>query len=251
MNRYFIELAYKGSNYHGWQVQPNAMSVQEKVESALSIFLSQKIPIVGAGRTDTGVHAKKMMAHFDYSENIELSTFAYKLNAILPKDIVIHEVMRVNENAHARFSAIERSYEYDVAIKNDPFHLDLRYRHFASLDVERMNQAARLLLGEKDFSCFSKSNTQTYTNICVVTAAYWEVLNGEVLKFNITANRFLRNMVRAIVGTLIEVGEGKRSVDSILDLIDSKDRSKAGSSVPAHGLYLSDVKYPDDVISYK
>lgn len=247
MKRYFIQLAFKGSNYHGWQIQPNAISVQEKVENALNVYFSKKIPIVGAGRTDTGVHAKMMMAHFDLDGEVALDNLAYKLNSILPKDIVVQKVVEVTESAHARFDAIYRSYEYFVMTNDDPFHLDLRYRHYTTLDLGKMNKAAKFLLGEHDFSCFSKSKTQTFTNNCNISIAKWETIENGVIRFDITANRFLRNMVRAIVGTLIEVGEGKRSVDSIPDLINSKSRSQAGTSVPAHGLYLTDIGYPNDI----
>lgn len=247
MRRYFIQLAYNGSNYHGWQIQPNAISVQEKVEEAMTTYFGRTINIIAAGRTDTGVHAKKMFVHFDWGDHIESKVLTYKLNAILPKDIVIEDVIEVNKSAHARFDALERTYEYRLSTKDSPFYLNLQYRHFAALDFDKMNQAAQLLLGEKDFSCFSKSKTQTYTNICVIKEAKWIQIEDGLYQFNITANRFLRNMVRAIVGTLIAIGEGKKSVEYIEELIKSKDRSNAGSSVPAHGLYLTDIIYPQEI----
>ncbi len=245
MQRYFVYLAYNGQNYHGWQIQPNALSVQQVLQEALALYFQQAIDLVGAGRTDTGVHAKEMVAHFDWQDDLDEAHFIYKLNALLPKDISISGLRKVKPEFHARFDALSRSYEYYLSLERDPFLAHLHYRFYGQLDLDAMNTAAQYLLGEHDFSCFSKSKTQTHTNLCSVTQASW-TKEGSVLKFDVSANRFLRNMVRAIVGTLIEVGEGKRNVDSIPELIASKSRSKAGLSVPAQGLFLSGIEYPSE-----
>lgn len=235
-----MEISYDGSNYHGWQIQENAQSVQQEIETAIAIVFQQETPVVGAGRTDTGVHAEQMFAHMDIEEIPK--NFLWRTNSILPKDIAIKNIFPVREDAHARFDAISRRYKYIINRKKDVFMQNRSYFLQRNLNVEKMNLAAKFLLGEKDFSSFSKSHTQTFTNLCEVTEAKW-VVEDDFLIFYISANRFLRNMVRAIVGTLLEVGENSIEVEKIADIIKAKDRSKAGFSVPAHGLYLSSIKY--------
>lgn len=240
--RYFLELAYHGKNYYGWQVQPEVISVQEKLTRGISTILRQEITVVGAGRTDTGVHASQMYAHFDSDKELD-DQFTYKLNSILPNDIVIYRTIPVAENAHARFDAIKRSYEYKIWLGRNPFVLDTTWQlHYKEIDVNAMNMAAKLLYEYEDFECFSKVKTDVYTFDCEVTNAEW-VLDGNELTFYITANRFLRNMVRAIVGTLLDVGLGKISIDDFRAVIESKNRSKAGVSVPAKALFLTEVTY--------
>ncbi|MDG3583764.1 tRNA pseudouridine(38-40) synthase TruA [Galbibacter pacificus] len=244
--RYFLELSYNGKHYHGWQNQPNAISVQEVLEKALSTLLRAEIQILGAGRTDSGVHAKQMYAHFDMEIMIDKNELIYKLNSFLPTDIAIHDIKIVNSDAHARFDAEQRSYEYWIVQQKDPFYTDFAYYLKANLNVDKMNEAATELLKHKDFQCFSKSNTDVKTYICDVKKAVW-VQEKNKLVFYISADRFLRNMVRAIVGTLINVGMGKSSVEDVKKIIESKKRSNAGASVPAHGLYLTEVLYPDAI----
>lgn len=241
--RYFLHLAYKGTDFHGWQVQPNACSVQGELERALAIILSHPISLVGAGRTDTGVHALSYYAHFDLDTNIDnINLLVYKLNSILSKDIVIFSLFPVPSDLHARFSALSRTYEYHIHSYKSPFLQDRSFfvPHF--LDVSKMNQAAQILLSYKDFSCFSKSHTQVNNNNCEIYAAYWtETAAG--FTFRIQANRFLRNMVRAIVGTLLEVGLGKLKVEEMHNILASKNRGEAGKSVPAKALFLKEIAY--------
>lgn len=243
--RFFLEIAYDGTAYHGWQTQPNAIAVQEKLDNALHTFLRENIETVGAGRTDTGVHAKQLYVHFD-SSNQKLTTdpnrCIHSLNALLPFDISVQRIIEVNEDAHARFDATERAYEYHIHFTKNPFLINKSWLLRDIPDVEKMNLAAKKLLGTKDFECFSKSNTQVFTNICTITEARWEK-NGDRIVFHIKANRFLRNMVRAIVGTLLEVGLKGKPITYIDDVLASKSRSQAGTSVPAHGLYLTQVNY--------
>ena len=240
--RYFIELSYHGKNYYGWQVQPDVISVQEKITHGISTILRKDIPIVGAGRTDAGVHASQMYAHFDVDEVLP-DNFTYKLNAILPDDIVIYKTILVDDEAHARFDAESRSYEYKIWLGRNPFLLDTTWQlHHQQLDVEAMNKVASVLLEYEDFECFSKVKTDVNTFNCTVTEAKW-VLEGNALTFHISANRFLRNMVRAIVGTLLEVGYGKIGEEEFRKIIESKNRSKAGVSVPAKALFLTKVEY--------
>lgn len=243
MSRFFIEIQYNGTNYHGWQIQENAHSVQAEVNKALSTFLQEEITVLGCGRTDTGVHAKHYVAHFDAENVFEENQLIYKLNCLLPKDISCSSVFQVPEKKHARYSASSRTYEYWIISKKNPFFTESAYYLPSKLNIDLMNEAANLLVQQTDFSCFSKSRTNTTTNICKVSFAKWEQKN-EVLVFTITADRFLRNMVRAIVGTLIEIGQEKITVNEIHKIIASKNRSSAGTSVPAHGLYLTDVNYP-------
>jgi tRNA pseudouridine38-40 synthase len=241
--RYFIKLAYNGTNYHGWQVQPNASSVQETLNKALSVILNEEINIMGAGRTDTGVHAKEMFAHFDSEENIDSTTLVPKLNSFLPKDIVIYAVFAVHDEAHARFDAMERTYEYHIHTTKDAFIHQLSWHHHYPLSIEKMNEAASILKEYTDFECFSKVNTDVFTFNCKIKNAYWQQ-NGNALVFTITADRFLRNMVRAIVGTMINIGQEKIEPEQLHQIIASKNRSQAGFSAPAHGLYLTEIKYP-------
>ena len=244
--RYFIELAYNGKAYHGWQVQSDAVSVQQILEEALSMLLNDTITIVGAGRTDAGVHATQMFAHFDTEVTFEEENLVYRLNAFLPKDIVIYTIFRVHPEAHARFDATERSYLYRISTQKDPFSIEQAYFFNPKLDIEAMNSACKILLDYNDFQCFSKSNTDVKTYNCTIKEAAWQIVENE-LQFRISADRFLRNMVRAIVGTMIEIGTGKISVFDLHEIIKSKDRSKAGYSVPAHGLYLTKVQYPKGI----
>lgn len=240
-------MAFDGSAYHGWQIQPNATTVQELLDKALSTLLRRPVATVGCGRTDTGVHAKQLFAHFDL--DVELYSvagqdFLYKLNALLPPDIAAKRLIEVEAVAHARFDAVSRSYEYHIHLGKNPFLYGRSWQLRDMPDVPAMNEAAAILPQYEDFSCFSKSNTQVHTNICHITRAEWHWANDSQLVFQISANRFLRNMVRAIVGTLIEIGRGERTPEYMNTVIQSKDRSVAGASVPACGLYLTEVEYP-------
>ncbi len=244
--RYFIELSYNGKNYHGWQVQPNAISVQEVLEKNLSIVLQQKINIVGAGRTDAGVHATQIFAHFDIEKKQNEEQLTYKLNAILPKDIAIIAIFQVKTDAHARFDAVKRAYQYKVVTVKAPFFNEYSHLVKQKLNVAKMNEAAAILLEYTNFQCFSKVKTDVFTYNCTITEAIWKQENG-VLVFHISANRFLRNMVRAIVGTLLAIGLDKISVAEMHNIIKSKNRGKAGTSVPAQALYLTEVHYPKTI----
>nr|WP_297307769.1 tRNA pseudouridine(38-40) synthase TruA [uncultured Flavobacterium sp.] len=241
--RYFIEFAYKGTNYHGWQMQPEAISVQEVLTKATNLILKDTFELVGAGRTDAGVHASNMYAHFDTEVFFDINEVIRKLNSYLPEDIAIFEIFPVAADAHARFDATARTYEYHINLKKNVFSKDLSWYHFRKLNIEKMNEAAKILLEYEDFECFSKTHTDVFTFNCTITEAFWQ-LNNNQLVFTISANRFLRNMVRAIVGTLINVGLEKIQVEDIRTIIESKNRGKAGFSVPAHGLYLTKVTYP-------
>ena len=241
--RFFITLSYDGTNYHGWQVQPHSDSVQQRLQEALSLLLRQPTEIVGAGRTDTGVHARMMVAHFDSDKPVDGRQLCYKLNKLLPRDIAVQDVRPVDEDMHARFSATSRTYHYFIHTHKDPFLRSCSWHVPFALDFERMNEAAKLLLGNKDFTSFSKVNTDTKTNLCDVREAFWEEMAEGQWRFTITANRFLRNMVRAIVGTLVEVGRGRLEIEDVRSIIEAKDRCKAGESVPAHALFLVDIKY--------
>ena len=240
--RYFIELAYKGTHYHGWQNQPDAASVQETLEKALTVLLRTPIAIVGAGRTDAGVHAKQMFAHFDCEVNFEIPVLVHKLNSYLPKDIAIFNIHKVHDDAHARFDATKRTYEYHIHTFKNAFESDDSWYYGLPLNVEKMNEACTILFEYTDFECFSKVNTDVNTFNCKIYKAHWQENNGKLV-FTISADRFLRNMVRAILGTMITIGLEKITMDDFKKIIESKDRNKAGFSVPAHGLYLTKVEY--------
>lgn len=244
--RYFLELAYNGKNYFGYQIQPNQISVQEVIEDRLSKILRKQISIVAAGRTDAGVHAKKMFVHFDYEENLS-GELIKKLNAFLPKDIAIYRLFLMDEEAHARFDATSRSYNYFISPFKDPFSFESAWIFNRELNLDKMNEAAKLLIKKGDFGSFAKLHTDVKTNICDVREAFWRKNENNQLVFQITADRFLRNMVRAIVGTLVEVGLGKISIQEFNDIIEQKNRSSAGASAPASGLYLVDVQYPKEL----
>jgi len=244
--RYFIQLSYNGSSYHGWQIQPNAVTVQETVQDALSKLLNTNISITGAGRTDTGVHAFQMFAHFDVDETLDTENLTFKLNSFLPKDIAIQSIFQVNADAHTRFHAIKRSYDYKISLKKNVFLFDYTHYVHQKLDVDKMNEAANILLEYTNFQCFSKSNTDVKTYNCKIEQAQWKQ-EGNLLIFTISADRFLRNMVRAIVGTLLNIGLSKIAVSDIHKILASKDRSEAGFSVPSKGLYLTEVLYPDNI----
>ncbi|MCF6280296.1 MAG: tRNA pseudouridine(38-40) synthase TruA [Flavobacteriaceae bacterium] len=245
--RYFLELSYNGKNYHGWQVQPNVISVQEKINEGLSKLLRVPINIMGAGRTDAGVHALQMYAHFDVDNDIDTNLILDRLNSFLLEDIVIYNIFKVDGKSHTRFHAISRSYEYRIYLGRNPFLLDTTWQLYRNkLDVDKMNEAAKLLLNHDDFKCFSKS-TDVNTYICDVTFAEWKRTDN-LLTFHISANRFLRNMIRAIVGTLIDVGMSKVSIEDFKKIMDSRSRSEAGFSVPARGLFLTHIEYPESIL---
>ncbi|AUC77400.1 tRNA pseudouridine(38-40) synthase TruA [Olleya sp. Bg11-27] len=244
--RYFIELSYNGKNYHGWQKQPNAISVQEVLEKALSTILGETIAVMGAGRTDAGVHAKQLFAHWDTDIIFDAEKVQYKLNSFLPVDIAIQSIFKVKDDSHARFHATSRAYLYRVALQKSPFNVDQSYFLKHALDIEKMNEATKILFEYNDFQCFSKTHTDVKTYNCDIMKAEWQLMDNE-LHFTIKADRFLRNMVRAIVGTLINIGVGKMEVDELHTIIKSKNRSNAGFSVPAQGLYLTEVAYPDTI----
>jgi tRNA pseudouridine38-40 synthase len=247
-NRYFIELSYRGTNYHGWQIQENAHSVQAELNSALSTLLKEDIGTLGAGRTDTGVHAKNYIAHFD-SVRDDLSgnsSFLYHLNQILPVDISIKSIRLVKPETHARFDAISRTYNYIICRDKDPFWRELAWLYYGNLDVERMKKATLHLFDYSDFTSFSKVGSDNKTSICKILSADW-VEKDNLLIFSISADRFLRNMVRATVGTLVDVGRQKIGIEDFSKIIAAKDRSLAGSSAPAEGLYLTGINYPIEV----
>lgn len=240
--RYFITLSYDGTAYHGWQVQPHSVSVQEELQKALSTLLREPVEVVGAGRTDTGVHARKMIAHFDFGE-LDSKQLTYKLNKILPKDIAVYGVELVADDMHARFSAKSRTYHYFVHLSKNPFLRAYSWQVYGEPDFDLMNQAAQVVMEYRDFTSFSKVNTDTKTNDCTITEARWERVGEDQWRFTITANRFLRNMVRAIVGTLVEVGRGRMTIEQLRQVIEAKDRCRAGDSVPGNALFLVDVVY--------
>lgn len=266
MKKYFVLLSYCGTNYCGWQIQNNATTIQACVMDAFAKLFRKHIDIVGSGRTDTGVHAVNYVAHFEIDTEISpanIHQIIYKLNSILPKDIAIHDIIPVHADAHARFSATQRTYRYYVTENKNPFLIDKAYNYTLDLDIESMNKAAEYLLGTKDFTTFSKTHTDVNNHICTISHAFWvnhiaqkEGLNtlfssqsgsDDILVFTIVANRFLRNMVRSIVGTLMDVGKSKISVDEFKLIVDSLDRSKGSSSAPAHGLYLEKIEYPHGI----
>jgi tRNA pseudouridine38-40 synthase len=248
VQRFFIELSYLGTNYCGWQIQQNAKTVQAELDKALSTLLREEISTTGAGRTDTGVHASFFVAHFDTNhKNLQWDTkLLVSLNEILPRDISVKEIVAVLPSAHARFSALSRTYEYRIARVKDPFSINTAWLYKADLDVEKMEKAAAKLLEHTDFTSFSKLGTDVKTNNCKIYFALWEHKPSQLI-FTIRADRFLRNMVRAIVGTLIDVGRGKTSLNEFVNIIESRDRSLAGTSAPAEGLMLTNIEYPVDI----
>jgi tRNA pseudouridine38-40 synthase len=244
--RYFFEITYNGTHYHGWQNQKNAIGVQQVVEEAMSKLLRKKTSIVGSGRTDTGVHCVQQFFHADIEAEFNPRDLIHRMNAFLPKDIAIRNILMVREDAHARYDAYERSYQYKITRSKDPLLVGYAHYFFRDLDLPTMERASALLLGEHDFECFSKVKTDVNHFICDIKQASWNQ-KGDVLVFTITANRFLRGMVRAIVGTLLDVGNGKLTVKQFQEILKSKDRKKAGMNAPPEGLYLMQVKYPRSV----
>lgn len=251
--RYFIQLSYDGTGYHGWQVQPNGVSVQEVLQKALSTLLRQPTEVTGAGRTDAGVHASMMVAHFDWpaahegeggeETPLDCTQLTYKLNRLLPPDVAVQAVRPVGSEMHARFSATRRTYHYYIHTRKDPFLRGYSWQVNVPLDFALMNEAAQVLLEYSDFTSFSKTGTDVKTNICQLTEARWEQLKPGEWRFTVSANRFLRNMVRAIVGTLVEVGRHRMTISQMRHAIEAKDRQRAGESVPGHALYLTNIEY--------
>jgi len=247
MPRFFITLSYNGSNYVGWQIQPNGTSVQQVLQESLSVILRRETVITGAGRTDTGVHARKMVAHFDWEKDPFNDTdLVHKLNNFLPRDIAIQEIRPVIADAHARFSALSRTYSYHLHTRKDPFLYKLSHRIYFNPDLEKMNWLCEVLKEYDDFTSFSKLHTDVKTNICRIESAEWK-RSGDRYIFTITADRFLRNMVRAITGTLLEAGRGRLNEQGFRRIIEARDRNVAGDSVPGHALFLEDVAYPDGI----
>jgi len=244
--KYFLDISYNGTNYHGWQIQSNAHTVQEELQECLSKVLRTPIEIMGSGRTDTGVHAKQQVAHLELDHTLDSNEIVFKMNSILPVDISVNKVNIVKTEAHARFDATERSYQYFINRSKSPFTTGLSYYFNHQLDVELMNQAAKELIGEQDFESFSKVKTEVNNFICTINRAEW-LLENDQLVFHVRANRFLRGMVRALVGTLLDVGQGKLTVDEFVNVIKAKNRKVAGRAVPAHGLFLTEVKYPEEI----
>lgn len=248
--RYFIHLAYNGKNFHGWQIQQNAITVQQVMNTALSLYFRENIELMGAGRTDTGVHAKDFYAHFDFETPLNISDIqhiVYKLNGILKDDIVIYDIFPVASDAHARFDAVSRTYQYFINTRKNAFNNDFSFSFYGKLNIDKMNEACKILFEYTDFSCFSKSNTQTKTNNCSIKEAYWIQAEHQLI-FTITADRFLRNMVRAIVGTLLDIGNERIAITDMRKIIESKNRSEAGYSVPAKALFLTKIIYPDNIL---
>lgn len=248
MTRYFVEISFRGTHYHGWQSQPNALTVQAEIESAIKMLTHEELKMTGAGRTDTGVHARYYVAHFDTDNSLPASgnDFLYKINAILPQDIAIHNIFPVKSDVHARYSAVSRTYQYTVSQVRNPFSLELSWYYPIPVDVAAMNEAAERLLCFTDFTSFSKLHSDVKNNLCQLYEARWTINGGELV-FTIRGNRFLRNMVRSIVGTMIDLGRGKLKMDDFIRIIESRNRNMAGFSVPAKGLALVQVEYPADI----
>lgn len=244
--RYFFEISYKGTNYHGWQIQNNASSVQEVIQNKLALLLSEKAEITGSGRTDTGVHARQQYFHADFEQELDCEDFKYHMNAVLPSDIVIHSIRKVKQNAHTRFDAISRGYSYEILKTKDPFKIDQAYVYHRELDIDLLNLACEILIGKHDFESFSKVKTQVNNFNCEIFKAFWQK-DGSMTCFIIEANRFLRGMVRALVGTLFMVNENKLDIKDIRDILASKNRSNAGRSAPPEGLYLEKIIYPEHI----
>ena len=254
MARYFITLSYDGAAYCGWQRQPDMPTVQQAVEKALSTLLRCEVEVVGAGRTDTGVNASKYVAHFDVESPIaDCGQLFYKLNLVLPQDIAVQQIRRVKDDAHARFDAVQREYTYFLSQSKNPFRRYSAWQYYVPLDVEAMNEAAKALLEWRDFTTFAKLNSNNKTNICQVSKAEWRTAQDDanLLIFTIRADRFLRNMIRAIVGTLVDVGRGRYSVEEFKDILHSCDLSRSSAGAPAQGLFLSDVEYDEAVYDVK
>ncbi len=241
--RYFIDLSFDGTNYHGWQIQPNGMSVQERLQQALSTLLRTPIEVTGAGRTDAGVHARQMIAHFDMAQPVDAPQLAYKLNRILPRDISVQAVYEVSDDMHARFSAVSRTYHYYIHTRKDPYLRHYSCEMHYTLDFDAMNRAASMLLEYDDFASFCKTHTDVKTTLCKVTRAEWVQTSDHEWYFVITANRFLRNMVRAVTGTLIDVGRGRITLDQFRRIIESHSRTDAGESMPPQALFLEKIEY--------
>lgn len=241
--RYFIHFSYDGTNYHGWQIQPNGITVQGELQHALSVLLRADTPVTGAGRTDTGVHARNMVAHFDTEASIDGEQLVYKLNRLLPRDIAVSRIVEVADDMHARFSATRRTYRYYVCTKKDPFCRNYYWHTHFNLDFELMNTAADVLKEYDDFGAFCKSHSDAKTTLCTIYEAQWHQQADGSWYFEITANRFLRNMVRAVVGTLVEVGRHRMSLEEFRRVIEGKKRTDAGESMPGHALFLESVEY--------
>jgi len=247
-SRYFIFLSYKGTSYHGWQIQPNAVTVQKLLDKALSMILSDEISTTGAGRTDTGVHALVFCAHFD-SNSSDLDTkknLVYKLNRYLPEDISVTGIRKVIADANARFSALSRTYKYFISRVKDPFSDDSSWYLHGDLNIEEMNKSAQILMNHTDFTSFSRLHTNVKTNNCRIIHAVWHIEDNQLI-FTVKADRFLRNMVRAIVGTMVEIGFGKKDLKEFTEIIIARDRGKAGKSAPARGLFLAEIEYPENI----
>jgi tRNA pseudouridine38-40 synthase len=243
MNRYFIHLSFRGTNYQGWQVQPGKDTVQQRLNDALSTFLRENISTIGAGRTDSGVHARKFFAHFDCKNTLtDVNDTIYHVNHILPRDIAVHAIQQVHNDAHARFDAKSRTYEYYVTTSKDPFSVDFKYHIEYEIDIKKMDESAKILLDYQDFKSFCKSNSDVKTHFCHIKQAFWQQNENDFV-FTITADRFLRNMVRAIVGTLLDIGKEKIDCEQFKHIIEQKDRRYAGYSAPAKGLCLTDIRY--------
>ena len=243
--RFFIDISYDGTNYHGWQIQPNARTVQHQINNALSTILNCNISVVGAGRTDTGVHAKQLIAHFDFENDFDLLKIRNKLNGFLDNDISINDIYKVKDDVHARFSAISRTYQYQISKVKDPF-IRQSFLITRKINTEEMINACKLLIGEKDFSAFAKLHSDNFTNKCIIYYAGWEE-DSKHLVFTIKANRFLRNMVRSIIGTILEIGLNKISIADLSSIINKSNRIYAGPSAPAHALFLTKIEYPDNI----
>lgn len=241
--RYFVTFSYDGTRYHGWQIQPNGDSVQARLQGALSTLLRQEIGVTGAGRTDAGVHARMMVAHFDYDGALDCTQLTYKLNRLLPYDIAVEKVEPVSEEMHARFSATSRTYHYYIHMTKDPFCRAYSCELHYPLDFQKMNEAGLLLTGYDDFGAFCKAGADVKTTLCHVTEARWVQTSPTTWYFRITANRFLRNMVRAVVGTMIDVGRGRLSLVDFCKVIEGKRRTEAGESMPGNALFLEKIEY--------
>jgi len=247
--RYFLDISYKGTSFHGWQRQPNAFTVQEALEKAMKVLLQEEVQVTASGRTDTGVHARQQMVHFDTAQVLN-ADFTYKLNHILPESIVASHLYQVSDEAHSRFDATSRSYEYHIHVFKDPFVNQQSYRVKPKLDLDRLNAAAALLIGKQDFCSFSKVHTGVAHFECDIKEARWEQ-EGNKLVFYVTANRFLRGMVRTLVGTMLEIGIGKQEVSWIKEIVEARDRKAAGRAVDPEGLFLTQVVYPVSVLGTK